>query len=118
MAKQYVVSYTNKDGEKVTGQLYTAQFLSSIVANLEEWGCTDIEIREVQDVMGRLRNEYPNVWSAIDTYNTFMANYIQNRRTERITELKIKVHAFTKALIDAGIISYTERLEIHKYIGA
>lgn len=49
MKKMYVLSYTRKDGERVTNQLYTAEFLSKIVTDIEEWEGKDICIVEYKD---------------------------------------------------------------------
>ena len=48
MAKLYKVSCTKRDGSRVKDQLYTAEFLSKIVSDMESWGCKDIEIREAE----------------------------------------------------------------------
>ena len=47
MARMYKVSCTRQDGTRVKDQLYTAEYLSKLVADMESWGCTNIEIREV-----------------------------------------------------------------------
>lgn len=42
---KYELSYTQKDGARVSGQIYTAEHISSMLAELESWGATNIVIR-------------------------------------------------------------------------
>lgn len=42
---KYEMKWVLKDGTKVEGQIYTAEMISSILKQLEEWGATDIELK-------------------------------------------------------------------------
>ena len=41
---KYEMSWTQKDGTRVTGQIFTAEHISGMLKQLEEWGATDIII--------------------------------------------------------------------------
>ena len=43
--KLYLVSYTTNNGDKVKDQLYTADHISKLLKDLEDWGATDIVIK-------------------------------------------------------------------------
>ena len=51
MGRIYELCYTKKDGERITGQLYTAAHLSKAVTDREEWGCKDIVIKEYKPIV-------------------------------------------------------------------
>ena len=46
--KEYTVAWTKKNGEQVKGQIYTTENIAKLLANLEEWGATNIEIKSVE----------------------------------------------------------------------
>ena len=43
--KLYLVSYTTNNGDKVKDQLYTADHISKLLKDLEDWEATDIVIK-------------------------------------------------------------------------
>lgn len=45
----FEVCYTQNDGRKITGQLYTADRVSECLTRLIEWGATDIFVREYKE---------------------------------------------------------------------
>lgn len=48
MKKKYEVSYKKKDGTKVNGQIYTAEWIAKVLADLEAWGATEIVIKSIE----------------------------------------------------------------------
>ena len=46
---RFILEYTKQDGERIKGQLITADNLTKTVNNLITWGCHHIEIRSVDD---------------------------------------------------------------------
>lgn len=46
---KYEMSWTQKDGKRIEGQVYTAEYITQHLLNLEKWGATDIIIKSVQN---------------------------------------------------------------------
>lgn len=44
----FEVCHTNRDGSRVTGQLYTADAVSNRIMDILSWGGTDITVTEKQ----------------------------------------------------------------------
>ena len=42
----FEVCHTDRDGKRITGQLYTASTVSTRLQDLLNWGCTDITVTE------------------------------------------------------------------------
>ena len=42
----FEVCHTDRNGKRVTGQLYTASTVSTRLQDLLNWGCTDITVTE------------------------------------------------------------------------
>lgn len=42
----FEVCHTDRNGKRVTGQLYTASTVSNRLQDLLNWGCTDITVTE------------------------------------------------------------------------
>lgn len=45
----FEVCHTDKNGKRVTGQLYTASSVSQRLQDLISWECTDITVTEVKE---------------------------------------------------------------------
>jgi hypothetical protein len=46
---KYEMEWTKKDGERVKGQIYTAEQVSHQLENLEEWGATNITLKSIEE---------------------------------------------------------------------
>jgi hypothetical protein len=46
---KYEMAWTKKDGERVKGQIYTAEQVSHQLENLEEWGATNITLKSIEE---------------------------------------------------------------------
>lgn len=46
---KYEMSWTKRDGERVEGQIYTAEQVSHQLENLEEWGATEITLKSFEE---------------------------------------------------------------------
>ena len=47
--KQYVVNWAQKNGAKITNQVFTAEHISELLKELEKWEVTDVEIRNIKE---------------------------------------------------------------------
>lgn len=57
---KYEISYIDKDGHEVTGQIFTAENVSGHLKNLEDWGCSKIVVKSLDDVKEENLNEGPD----------------------------------------------------------
>jgi len=58
--KKYEISYIQKDGKPVDGQIFTAENVSGHLKNLEDWGCHDIIVKSIEEVKEENLNEAPD----------------------------------------------------------
>ena len=87
----FEVSHTDARGNRITGQLYTAEHVSRRLQDLLEWGCTNITVREYKDDKKEFNYKDFTIKSVRGGYAILNLNGVALRRCKTIDECKERI---------------------------
>ena len=116
---KYEISYIQKDGQKVDGQIFTTENVSNHLKNLEDWGCHHIIVKSIEEVEESLNEAEKEELEAGDCgYNPEKDEYYYLKATNNPNKFEVYTYNYGKfnkvfSSLDKGSPFYN-KLKLHR----